>query len=248
MSLTTTTISRASNARPETPRLTTSPRRSAGRGESLRGQIKQSIEAWAAAAQSPVNSVEVAANILPMACLRGRETEVTATRATAASTTTRGPTTEIAETPRYLGHVIYLDLSTSVIVTKLVSLVITTSQDTVEDVPLIPQVPARVPEDIGECRWPMGVVDGDITVHPREDHLRIRSLDTQVAIPPREKLYGKRCMRINTILLTNTTKVKPREETSTLSETQRSTLALWMNIKNLDDWYFYKFSSKYVHT
>ena len=87
-----------------------------------------------------------------MACPRGRETVVTATRATAASTTTRGPTTETAETRLCLGHVIYLDQSASVIVTNLVSLVITTSQDTVEDVPLIPQVPARVQEVTGECR------------------------------------------------------------------------------------------------
>ena len=187
MSLTTTTISRASNERPKTPRLTASPRRSAGRGETPRGRIKQSIEAWAAA-QSPVNSVEAATSILPMACPRGRETVVTATRATAASTTTRGPTTETAETRLCLGHVIYLDQSASVIVTNLVSLVITTSQDTVEDVPLIPQVPARVQEVTGECRWPMGAVDGDITVHPREDHLRIRSLVTPAAIPPRAKL------------------------------------------------------------
>lgn len=99
-----------------------------------------------------MNSVEVATNILPMSCPRGRETVVTATRATAASTTTRGPTTETAETRLCLGHVIYLDQSASVIVTNLVSLVITTSQDTVEDVPLIPQVPARVQEVTGECR------------------------------------------------------------------------------------------------
>ena len=99
-----------------------------------------------------MNSVEAATSILPMACPRGRETVVTATRATAASTTTRGPTTETAETRLCLGHVIYLDQSASVIVTNLVSLVITTSQDTVEDVPLIPQVPARVQEVTGECR------------------------------------------------------------------------------------------------
>ena len=92
-----------------------------------------------------------------MVCPRGRETGVTATKATAASTTTRGQTTETAETHlcpmkgQARDHVTCLDQSASVIGTNLGSLVIMTSQDTAEDVPLIPQVPAQVPEVTGEC-------------------------------------------------------------------------------------------------